>query len=421
MTLATDMLDREATAAASETEELAAMLASSRNLRVVGAEQLEAASKGVCVHLTIERWSAVVKMTYRDLGLPSRRSEDEARQMIKLGTQLLLPKALYDRIGNIESLARKSVSRYSLPVLGDLRFMPARAFLKWLTVIGELEKKFWQVRDDLVLGYKDWVAELETEYRKRARAIYRDLNRLDPEGEDMDEEERRDEAIFVIRYIQSIRQKLPTAEHIAKSFNFTFRTEYLALSNQTATQLKEARPLMEGVMGSLSDNEALALMQREAATANRRLMQDFFSDARGYLNQLVTEIVTGAIASIEKNGRLIGKSKEGLNTLFQQLRDLNFYGDDIEGQVAKLRPLIELPPDKRDTNQILTSLRSVKQTASEVVASLGYAPRSPRQVQVNADLVGTIAPGRKQRNTEGIVPEGAIISPVRRRRTAVNA
>ncbi|MDO9066708.1 MAG: hypothetical protein Q7U96_06475, partial [Chloroflexota bacterium] len=138
-------------------------------------------------------------------------------------------------------------------------------------------------------------------------------------------------------------------------------------------------------------------MQRDYVAQLRQqkteMIDGFMRDLLAQLMGLVHELSTNVAGSLDRNGRLVGRSSKQLETLFSRVQALNFFHDaDLDREIEALRQQVHKPPKERSQAEIAANLQRLREMSREVLAALGEdMPRVHKVI----DLEATTAPAGK--------------------------
>jgi hypothetical protein len=170
---------------------------------------------------------------------------------------------------------------------------------------------------------------------------------------------------------------------------------------------------------------------KSARADKQRLVNDFYRDVVGRMNELIKETMEQVLTSLDKNnGNLRGPVSAGLMQLVERLEKLNFVADEtIEVQIDRIRAVLPTKAaqeaaakglEKIDTRPIERVARQIQKETQEILIELGTttAQRTKRRgpaLDEPADLIelGT----RKARPGDGLTTPKTTSTPRRPRAT----
>jgi len=368
--------------------------------------------EGVIVTVRITRWRAVGKLSPADLGLP----EAEATDLIELGEKRLLPRRLLDALNSVESNARKCLARHAYTTFWGY-FVPAANYQQWKQEDAEYQRKYLQLRDELVAGYDNIKAELLADYAAQARLAYRRAALLDPKP--MTGGEYREEAKFVQSFTQRVADLIPSMQTIRDSFSYTVGLSYVPLPSLLAEDEAAATRIRSDARDEQVQAEARRLLEREvmqqAQAKKVELVDGFLANLVGQLRGLVYNVATDVLASIQHNdGKLLGKSADQLRNLVARVGSLNFFGDEeVDAASRRVEELLEVKPKQRDVAELQGQLQAVATITRATLLDLGEQPRSARSLGVeDAPTEAAVVQARRTLGVEAAAE--AVVLPARR-------
>jgi len=384
----------------------------------IEAEWPNLVAAGGFFHVKIGHFRGTTDLKWGDLGLTAKamRDEGEADESVRLfraGRKYLLKPELLNQINALESQARKYLYRQIQTPFGY--FVPVTAMNGFLDKMGQLQAKFFALRDEIVAGYDQHRRELLLEYARRARASWRTQRTLDPES--MDEEDRRSENRSVAAQVTAIAERMPTAEGLRDSFSFSLIPLELNLAGANPSR---SRITTASAIGSLiaRENEISAMRLRLAQTAQveqQRQVGEFLKDVVSHLRSLVYDATTDVLAALKKNGRLVTPSILSLKNMIEAVGSLNFYGDaEIEASLNRVQKVLsEVQAHSATGADIERQLQAIATVCRATLLDLGEQPRSARDLGV-ADSPSEAAV-EAARRIIGVEAEAeALAVPVRR-------
>ena len=397
--------------------------------------------EGVLVSLHIGRWRAKTRLSWHDLGIELEEEADrELQKIVDLGHKKLLPASLLKELDAIESAARKWLEKKAVRTYWGF-FVPVTAYVEWKEINEEHRSRYFAVRDRIVRDYQALVAEVVAGYRVAAQGAYRRLKALHPEAL----ERFPNVDAFVEAFVQGIQVHIPPAEVIRDSFYFETELRYVPLPSLMAEEWAERERIEAQAAAERERLELQLQVEREWAWAEReklraevqaarsaaewkeRLMREmhrdvveqarrqkeelvdgFLRDLVVQLRSLVYEATTDVLAAIKRNDRLPPRSVVQLRNLVEQVRSLNFYGDqEIEAMINRVAFQVDGVQD-RNLAEIQSSLRDIATVVRASLIGLGEKPRGARSLGVADEPTPEMV--RRARRGLGLEDEeGAIV------------
>jgi len=377
---------------------------------------------GVVINLHIGCWTGKRKLTAADLGLDDLdgATAQRVRKAINLGEVALAPPTLLRRRDSVIVRMRRNLDRYSYSTAWG-SFVPAASYSEWKKRHEELVAEFFSIRDDLVnnidqlwMAERGMWAELRLTYRAHAPYVWCRIQRLQPTEENL----AQTPDWFVDEYVDRILSTIPSTEYIRDSFYVEAVPTYIPLPSIMEEDAIRAEQLR-------ARSEAEIEMQREVSRyyveRKEKLVDEFLSAVIGELRSRVYDVVTAAIASLDRNnGQLVGKTAQGLRNLITWVESMDIYDDqEIQAGLRKLRSQLDRAAGSRDVAAIRKQLKALGTVARSTLLDLNLSPKieNPKlSVKTRDALLGLSSIGhralaaqaREELGTDGI-PELGIV------------
>lgn len=350
-------------------------------IRTDNPKWVELLQEGVIVKVTLRRWRGKARLELDgDLGVPVNGEGQLYKDLLDIGSKLLLPRTIQKELDSIDSAARQNVERFGFKTHWGT-FIPATAYADWKASDAEYQDKYFAIRDQIVVFYDEIIAGQLDEYAEAARVAFKRRNRLQP-GQDLDYRYLPQDR-FVEDYMARLRLLIPTKEQIAASFAYEVELAYIPLPSLLAADTERAAEIAVSSEVERRKLAALEAMNREVieqAKAQKELLVDgFLADITRQLRAMIYDAVTAVSDATAKNGYLHPRSMVQLQNLVEQVGRLNFIGDrDADAMVERLRSLTSKASADRDPAEIQQALRDVQIVTRASLAALGDGPRSNR-------------------------------------------
>ncbi|MDP3046044.1 MAG: hypothetical protein Q8O07_01015, partial [Chloroflexota bacterium] len=354
-------------------------------------------TQGILVDLDIGRPRIKTRLSPEDLGLVFDDSADAARQeLLKLGDKLLLPASHVRALESLENQARQSLEQVSYKTIWG-RFVPYTGYARWKEDDAGIQREYLTLGERIAAGREEWLPVLLAKYRQLAERIWEQLAASGSVAVSRE--------AFATRFTTEIAVRIPTDEAIRKGFSYEMRLSYIPLPSQVAQDALEADRMdhereaasarHQVEIAALQEREEqLHEMQRDYVAQLRQqkteMIDGFMRDLLAQLMGLVHELSTNVAGSLDRNGRLVGRSSKQLETLFSRVQALNFFHDaDLDREIEALRQQVHKPPKERSQMEIAANLERLREMSREVLAALGEdMPRVHKAI----DLEATTAP-----------------------------
>jgi len=373
--------------------------------------------EGVIVDLEIKRWRGRKKLDLIDLGIEPTDLETRRafRELLNLGSKLLMPQEVVGRLDSIERYARQVLGRYSYDTPWG-HFLPYSTYSTWRDENERWRDEYFAVRDEIYETYPEQVATLLQQYAPIGRHAYQLM--LSQVPEILAQRGLSSEDAFLAFFLEKIRAAIPSGEQVKDSFvyNYDLRQIEPDLLNPQSQrvndqQITEAAEEAERIRQEEVERErqareeaevrarSLRRYEEEMDRMNRDLVQKarerreqsvekFFGALMTQLRSLTYDVAVDVLESIKKNGETLrGRSKMQLKNLVDQVRELNFYGDpDIDGIMNRLQDIVDQPARDRDVSEIERQIRAVALVTRRTLLELGQEVRSERDREVDIDI-----------------------------------
>jgi hypothetical protein len=404
---------------------------------------LQYMKSGVLVELHVGRWRGRSKLTYADLGLPDPRSDEQAKtlgELLSLGKKNLLPARYLRQFDSIEIGGRKIVADNGTRTYWG-SFITAQRFRD--KVKYELERMrgdYFSLMGEMIDNFDQVKAELADEYRHQARLAYRRLVALAPDLVTMSSDE------FVDGFVAGVLAIIPPKAEIEASFVFDWDLRYIPLpdllaeSNQRAavidaeTHLEYERLTHERRMNEIeeevarrkariqidAEGEIAMEIARKAQAEKDEQVTRFMRDLTVNLRQMVYDVSTDVMATLDKNNRLHPRSVIQLRNLIEAVDQMNFFGDrDVDAMIAQVQRQMEgiKVAEEKDPAAMRETLGAIATLTRQTLIQMGETPRSARSVGVSdVPAIGDI---RRARTALSL--DVSTIQPTEAHRKARNA
>lgn len=335
---------------------------------------------GVIVQLSIGRVRGRRKLEKEDLGLQGLTDEEYDRffaEHISLGVKKLLPSDILIEGDTIERAIRKNLEKASFRSLWGY-FVPVTAWRKWVDSHEKLKQRYYDLLAKELATYQDMVDEVRASYLVAANAAWRRAEEvIRSQGVSYDE--------FVQNFVARIAGQIPSEAEIEESFYVReayFRIPLPSEIAEEAARLEATRQQTE--RDQMRDAMETEMMQRMMSQKESAL-DGFLTDVMKQLRQLAYDTSIELLESIKKNeGRVVAPSFKSLKSLIEQVKDLNFYGDDdLQGKIDQLNDLVSLPREVRSNSEIQTVLQDMATITRQFLVSAGVELRSARNVGIS--------------------------------------
>lgn len=351
---------------------------------------------GVVVSLHVGRWGGKTRLKADDLGIRMPEDPDAravVQEFLQLGEKYLLPRQTLKRLESIETLARQNLTACSIQTVFGA-FVPAGTWQRFQERHEALKADYFAVRDEIVAKLDEIRAQVQRRYETMAHVAWRRLQRRAQDDPTQAPEE------FVAEYVARVMAAFPAADYIHASFRFEAIPTYIPLPTLLAEDRARAEEIRraEWEKAEAEREEAWSrLQQQREADQQQRAMQaevarywkeqqrelidGFLADMVGQVRGQVYGVVSSALETLERNeGKLPGKTAQGLQTLIETIRAIDPYGDtELEVAFQRLRGQLERPAPFRDGEEIRGQLDALCTITRASLVALDRAPRGSRE------------------------------------------
>lgn len=372
--------------------------------------------------LRIAYWRAQTSLSRADLGLDGA-DDDFAKflsENISLGTKRLLPKKRFQQLRRLERQAREKVIRLGHPL--DLErgayLVGKKVYLEEIRpYLVERRKEFMAARDAIVTQRDEIVAEMKESYIRAAVAAYKIRSGLPLN------QPAKVPADFIDSFVKQVIDRIPSAEDIEQSFEFTWKPAYvespeeLETAKAKAAEIRRKQEILETAAqaerekiwaetGAEQEKQRLELEEHrralaEQAALDREIREQQAHDLQkqmaettglvvGNIRSILYESVVAALESYRKNGELVNRTVTGLGNLAERLTALNqVVGDTDVAQYAEIvAELGTRQGEQRSAVDIEDKLTQLAVAARGEMLSLGLKPRTAHHLSIPDKIEG---------------------------------
>ena len=299
--------------------------------------------EGVLLSVSVRYWRGCKKLRAEDIGLDSRKVSD---RLISLGHKRLLPKEATAQLGLIEGRAHAMVEGKTFPFLNGLaHFVPNSKLAEVSGKLKELEKEFWQAKEQFIKEYAALRESAATEWKAMAKKLVSDPERL----------------------VASIEAAFPAVGKMERFFRFDVELFQISVPERLGLD-----------MLALGDQEELIQARQQAAQeAAQKIRADteaFVADCVATLREQTAKLCQEMLESI--NTCEAGVHQKTLNRLLkfiEQFKTMNFVNDiQMEQQLDSVRKELltrtaeEYRDSKKARTQLVAGLSQLHDTANRL-------------------------------------------------------
>lgn len=341
-----------------------------RRVRLADVDWSIYATEGAIVSLHITRWRGRATLSLKDLGVlsESAREQEAWSKLLNLGSRLLLPRRILERLLSIENKARATVERCSYQTTWG-RFIPRKRYAEWSAANTVLQAEYLQAIEEVGRQWPELMAEIEADYTVIGAA---NLQRLKRAGA---VDQATDAMAWVRNFVQQTMAQIPSAEAFVQSARYEWDTAYVPVSKQVDYADKPALAAARDRLDAMQDMMEADLRR----TASKKAAEDlgrFVADIQGDLRERIYNAVIDVLEAIKKNKTLPRNSTKQVKNLIEQVSSLKFWPDaELEQQLAQIAALVDIPSDRRPVAKVEEALRELGKESRLVLLELDRAPR----------------------------------------------
>ena len=338
---------------------------------------------GVVVDIDIHRWTGLVRLQPKDLGL-----KDGARsKAILLGDKLLMPPTILRLLNSLTTQLRANLDRNSYHTIWG-RWVTAEKYKRWKDRHDQLVKEYMDVGhaladnvDTVQTSNQGTWGELRRLYDKHAREAWCRLNHLPVTEGYLDD----CPATFVESYIQAILAHIPPAEDIRQSFYVDANISYIPLPSMLEEDRARSQRVWEMAQEDRREEaerrQAQAQMEADVRahylSQKREMVDGFLADLTGQMYNMLYDISTNALATMSRNkGQLLEPTLRQLSRLVDWAATMNIMDDaQVSRVIGDLQAMIERAPEQRDPIEVKDQLLAIGTVARSVLIDLNLQPQ----------------------------------------------
>lgn len=356
------------------------------------------AQEGAIVKLHITRWRAQSRLTLVDLGIVTRdKAEADAwGKLLNLGSRLLLPRRVVERLDNLDNLARGALRECSLETAWG-RFVPRQRYADWSARNGALEAQYRAFAREVAEQWPSLIEEVRGDYLRLAQINY---DRLVAAGARLTD----GRADWIVRFVQGAVAQTVTAEAFLASLSYDWDTEYVPLrmgGGDTPEQQQAIRDALEADIRRTDTRRAAESLER------------FVSDVQADVRERVYEATVDVLGALKKGkGSLPRNSTRQLKHLVDQVARLKFWPDDeLDKGLAEIARLVAIPSEKRPAKDLRVTLRKLGSESRLVLLELDRAPARSGRAAGIPDEPAELAKIARRSARDGAFDAPAPIAP----------
>jgi len=340
---------------------------------------------GVLVDLDICRFRGTVSLNEEDLGLALDAKEQAVfDELMTIGSKKLLPPEYFQKFNSLDTGARKHLRDHAYHT-------------RWGEWVDVGRYATWKQGNELfraaymALGKKahnEWDGKI-AEWRKKQYAIaasgaYARIKRMNPTGLRDTQGAVISELDFIAAYVARIEERVPTKEEFLKSLDFRVELSYIPLPSMLAKDLQEKerieakRALAQTQEKTLLEDGAILDEMHADATGSalrdaHTITQEFVRDLQAGTLERIVEHLTSAKASVDKNGKIVGKVAEQIRNSAATYQAMNLVkSKGVDEHVAALKQAMDTPATQRHSADVEKLIDNVLRAAKATLKTLKH-------------------------------------------------
>lgn len=317
---------------------------------------------GVLVTTRISWWKGNAKLSMSDLALNlDPKLKQFANSRLKLGSKLLLDKALVQELHNTETLARRALYENSIRTSYGW-FLPTNKYAAFKAAFFKHRALFMENLDALCeqlpaaceAVYQDFLPLAHVSWQER-RNTWTERDKVEA-GFYKDTEEPTE--LFLADFLGDIAAQIPDPVALKAKAVFEYTLSVL--------HAPEVDLAAEYATGS---EEANADLQKHLQKQKQEYIDKFVLSLSENLVEGVKKLTEEVTKTIGKKQTVHGLTLTRVLNTVAQLRDMNLLGNpDVEAQLSKLETFIELKrgAGKVDSSAMFTELANFSQAICKI-------------------------------------------------------
>lgn len=345
--------------------------------------------EGVIVTLTIKYYRGTTSIDFSELGIDDAsdaKLQEFLGEYITPGTKCLIPPEIKGQLKSIETTARQNLKEHSFDCsafASNGKFVPKSMYNEFKAVNEELRDRFYTIRDEFADNYDRIIEHVRKDYKVLAANLYMKSH---PQA-------KRIGTRWVNTFVDKIIEQIATPEEIVASFEFSTKLD--RIPPYILNVISKKNNIDEKVMRIATSNQPQSLKKSNPAEMDEieRDIQESIADqaqmqTEDFLSDIVMKTRTNAIEgadavikSIDKNnGKLMGRASVKAHSLIDELRKMNFYGDEeLEKKVAALEEALGPDKKERDVSAVKTAAEDLRDWSQDSLEEI-YANTVDRKV-----------------------------------------
>lgn len=362
--------------------EIAAIVGEDANNVVVrNAEWEKFLQDGLLVRLHIGRWRGKSLLSLEDLGIqPETTAQRKAfERVLTLGSRYILPRQIMKKAEGLESKARYALEKRSFRTFWG-RWIHVSKYAEWREVNEQIRAEYLALAQEIQNTWEDLLEQSRQDYVILGLQTY---NRLVQAGALAVSSTERE--VWVREFVARSMAQVWNVERVVSSFTYAWKSEFVALAQQVATDQAAAGAIRLSQAEQLMLEDVRRTAAEQAAEGCQRLAADLIAEVR----EQVYKVAVDALENLRKNdGRLGRNSSKGLNNLIEQMTSMVFWSDPaLEQRIASVQRIVQTPANRRSESELNDALVSLGAEARLVLTELDRTPlRSAQSVGISDEI-----------------------------------
>ena len=325
---------------------------------------------GALVSLKVSRYRGIMALAAADLGLDAAEM-DQVKEIVNLGSRLLLPASVLNEFNAIETRARQVVRAHTMLTPFGLFITPS-AWNKLAATIAPFKDRFEQAVDRLLVDLDLHFSTMRQEYTRLAEQV---VIRL----------ERANQYIpynFEREFVDRCMLAFPSSETLRSKFAFNLELSFVPLSYDPQPQAPSNAAASDDLL-----NLRRQVLEEQAAT-RQQLVNEFLNNVQSEVFTLINSSMVDVLAAIDNNnGALAGRSSVQLRNLIERLNDLNFWNDPrVELMTEKITEILDRSPAQRDQSLTRATIDEIASRSRQAILTI------ERQAPINVSVPAATLP-----------------------------
>lgn len=269
---------------------------------------------GNLVDVSVRTWSGQRALQPADLGL----SSTHISEAFKLGKKALIPREKIAMFKRIDQRARSVLSRFSFPfAFGSARFVPKKAFIKFIESFDKVQKDFYAEVDSLIEDYDAYRIAMRKEYVEAAEEAYIRYTSISKIEVDKDE--------FINDFLERVESFYPAKEELRDKFYMDYTVFRVALPDLTRATYDDL----------MDEGEKIKMLQMAKQAELQERVRKFVDSTLETQRSRASKVLGHLEESIRSGKKITKASINSVKTMIEDYESLDIIGDKKFLQVLK--------------------------------------------------------------------------------------